>query len=69
MSTRQPSSDVVLRSVRLVPVAGRTTPTDLRDRPVDVLLRDGRVAEVGPDLAAPGVEEVRADGRFLAPGL
>ena len=52
-----------------------TVPTLLRsarllggDAPVDVLLRDGRVAEVGPSLAHAG-PVVDVDGRWLMPGL
>ncbi|QHT56970.1 amidohydrolase family protein [Cellulomonas sp. H30R-01] len=40
--------------------------------PVDVLLRDGRVAALGPDLrdaAGPRVEVVELDGRHVLPGL
>ncbi|GAA3799187.1 amidohydrolase [Cellulomonas soli] len=39
--------------------------------PVDVLLRDGRVAAIGPTgtLDAPGAERVDLDGRTLMPGL
>ena len=56
---------LILRDAHLVPV-GSATPTE----PVDVLVEDGRVVEVGPTLHRPeGVEEVRADGRWLIPGL
>ncbi|WP_448630486.1 amidohydrolase [Cellulomonas soli] len=39
--------------------------------PVDVLLREGRVAAVGPvgAVAAPGAERVDLDGRVVMPGL
>jgi predicted amidohydrolase YtcJ len=57
----------MLRDARLVPV---TPVVGLPDEPVDVLLVDGRVTQVGPGLARPaGVEEVDAGGRWLAPGL
>ncbi|MDO5662781.1 MAG: dihydroorotase [Brachybacterium sp.] len=37
---------------------------------VDVLVKDGRIAELGPDLEAPeGVEIIDADGCILLPGL
>ena len=36
---------------------------------VDVLVRDGRVAEVGAGLAAPDARAVDVAGRFLMPGL
>ena len=59
----------LLRRARLVPVgpdAARTTP----EGPVDVLVRDGRVVEVGERLTRPReVAEVEADGRWLVPGL
>jgi len=53
---------ILLRAARLVG----------SDDPVDVLLRDGRVAAIGPDLAAaagPHAEHVPLDGRWLMPGL
>ena len=58
-------SSLLLRSARLVPVTGAAP-----DAPVDVLVSEGRVVEVGESLARPaGVEEVRAEGRWLVPGL
>src|SRR5690606_11195747 len=38
-------------------------------QPVDVLLRDGVVAEIAPRIEASGVERVELDGRFVSPGL
>src|SRR5690554_360549 len=35
----------------------------------DVLISEGRIQEVGPGLAAAGVEEVRVEGLALAPGF
>jgi predicted amidohydrolase YtcJ len=59
-------SDFVLRDARLVPLRGDAAPPG----PVDVRVADGRVVEVGPALDRPaGVEEVRAAGRWLVPGL
>ena len=56
----------VLRSVRLVPLEPGRSGGD----PVDVLVRDGRVAEVAPSVQAPpGTEEVEGEGRWLVPGL
>ena len=56
---------LILRDARLVPVDS-PAPTE----PMDVLVEDCRVVEVGPTLHRPeGVEEVRADGRWLIPGL
>ncbi|RQP10593.1 MAG: amidohydrolase [Microbacteriaceae bacterium] len=37
--------------------------------PVDVLVRDGRIADIGSALAAADAERVELDGRFLMPGL
>lgn len=37
--------------------------------PVDILLSNGRIAAVGPDLPATGVAEIDADGRWASPGL
>lgn len=58
----------LLRNVRLVPVGG--VPPAAADRPVDLLVRDGVVAEAGP--ALPGVRDVHehdAAGRWAIPGL
>ncbi|CAM3556370.1 amidohydrolase family protein [Paracoccus nototheniae] len=37
--------------------------------PADILIRDGRIAAIGPDLAAPGVAVEDAGGRIAIPGL
>ncbi|MEV5574655.1 dihydroorotase [Spirillospora sp. NPDC052269] len=37
--------------------------------PADILVRDGVIAEIGPDLAAEGVEVVEAAGLIALPGL
>src|ERR1700749_1188862 len=59
-------SDFVLRDARLVPLRGEPAPS----YPVDVLVTDGVVTEVGPGLERPAyADEVRADGRWLMPGL
>ncbi|SDK23501.1 amidohydrolase family protein [Streptomyces indicus] len=53
-------TDLLLRAVR---VENATDPTD-------VLLQGGRIAQIGPALAAPeGAEVYEADGRVLLPGL
>jgi cytosine deaminase len=37
--------------------------------PADILIRDGRIAEIGPDITAPGVAAEDAGGRIAIPGL
>ncbi|WP_308199937.1 amidohydrolase family protein [Actinotalea sp. K2] len=57
---------LLLRGVRVVDTLHGASP---EDAPVDVLLRDGLVAAVGPRLVEPGVEVLDLDGRWLMPGL
>jgi predicted amidohydrolase YtcJ len=54
---------LLLRSARIVGAEA----TDAA--PVDVLVRDGRIAEVAPRIEAPDAEVVALDGRFVMPGL
>lgn len=63
--------DLLIRSARLVPIGGlRGAAATTYDGPVDVLVEAGVVTGVGPGLERPpGVEEVDAEGRWLAPGL
>jgi len=56
-------SAVLLAGARLVGASGTS------DAPVDVLLRDGRIASVESRIDAPDAERVALDGRFLMPGL
>ncbi len=56
-------SALLLRAARIVDAEGT------REAPVDVLLRDGRIAEVAPHIEAPDAEVVALDGRFVMPGL
>lgn len=60
-------TDLLVRAARLVPLrADDAAPAT----PVDVLVVDGRVAEVGEGLQRPsGVEEYDAAGRWVLPGL
>jgi predicted amidohydrolase YtcJ len=59
--------DLLIRDVRLVPVHEEESAPD---DPVEVLVRDGLVAEVAATVARPpGVEEIQAAGRWLVPGL
>ena len=67
------AASFLLRNTRLVPVMP-ATPTVLPDPPVgiplDVLVIDGRVVEVGENLPRPPrANEHDADGRWLIPGL
>jgi predicted amidohydrolase YtcJ len=74
-SRRRPATvaSFLLRETRLVQVRGNDSSGLLvppSDVPMDVLVSDGRVVEVGERLARPpGVEEHQADGRWLLPGL
>ena len=75
MAQRRPvtAASFLLRNARLVPVMS-ATPTVLPDPPVgiplDVLVIDGRVVEVGENLPRPPrANEHDADGRWLIPGL
>jgi dihydroorotase len=54
---------IVFRGPRVVDPAGG------RDEVADVLVRDGRIAAVGPDVEAGAVEVFECDGLVLAPGL
>ena len=60
-------SSLIIRHARLVPVhAGDEVPHE----PVDVQVTDGVVTAVGESLERPpGAPEVRADGRWVIPGL
>src|SRR4051812_13370727 len=66
-------SDLLVRGARLVPLDGEPSAADPAAArpagPVDVLVREGVVAAVGPRLPDAGVREVDADGRWLLPGL
>lgn len=55
---------LLIRGARLVPVR-----EPVPEEPVDVLVQDGVVTEIGSGLAADGVEEIDVAGRWLMPGL
>lgn len=60
-------AEFVLRDVRVVELVRGT---GHGDQPIHVLVRDGEVAEVGPDVRHPaGTREHDAQGRWLMPGL
>ena len=80
----EPSADLLLRDVRIVPFRTRTELGALRRRgsqpggldtpptprePVDVRVAQGQVIEVGPGLSTAGERVLEADGAFLVPGL
>ena len=44
-------------------------PSQGLDRQADVLVRDGRIAAIGPNLAAPDAERLDASGCVVAPGF
>jgi enamidase len=56
---------ILIRGVRLVDGTGAPARTGM-----SVLIRDGRIAEVGPDLAVPdGARVIEGAGKTLTPGL
>ncbi|HEU5000104.1 MAG TPA: amidohydrolase family protein [Lapillicoccus sp.] len=62
------TASLLVRQVRLVPV-GRGVPV-VPDAPVDLRVEAGLVTEVGPAVAATGVDDVLdAGGRWAIPGL
>ena len=64
--------DLLVRRARLVPLdppSGPELGPEVGPDTVDVLVRDGVVAAVGPGLADAGLPEADADGRWLVPGL
>ncbi|MCH8052371.1 MAG: N-acetylglucosamine-6-phosphate deacetylase, partial [Chloroflexi bacterium] len=56
-------------SDRTLLTGARVITPDSRTAPADVLIEDGRIAAVGPDLAADGAETVDLSGRVIAPGF
>lgn len=60
----QAAQPVLIEGVKLVSASYRTDPA------VDVLLRDGRIAAIGPQLSLPiGARAIDGSGRVLAPGF
>lgn len=58
-----PRADVLLTNATVLDGKGR------RLESADVLIRDGKIAAVGPDLAAHGAQVIDAQGRWLTPGI
>jgi predicted amidohydrolase YtcJ len=54
---------LLLRAVRIVGAEATAR------APVDLLVREGRIAEIAPRIEAPDAEVVALDGRFVMPGL
>ena len=57
-------SDIVFTNARIVDTEGATA-----SRPLDLRIKNGRIAEIGSDLASGEHERIDASGRFLLPGL
>jgi cytosine/adenosine deaminase-related metal-dependent hydrolase len=57
-------SALLLRQVRVVPLDGQAAAD-----PVDVLIEDGLIAELGPAAGPHRVPAVAGEGRWLIPGL
>src|SRR3954454_21794569 len=54
---------IVIRNGRVIDPASGT------DRVADVLISDGRIAGIGPELSSPGAEIYDAAGMIVAPGF
>lgn len=63
--------DLLVRDARIVDFDAAITGAGATDdRPVDILIRQGEVAEVGPRLTVPfAIPELDAAGRYAIPGL
>jgi len=57
------AADLLIRDVRIVDLSRPDSD------PVSVVVRDGRIAEIGPAATAQGVPTLEGDGAWLAPGL
>lgn len=65
MTTAQAANSYLLRGGTLLPVAGEAAPG-----PGDLLVREGRIAAIGPDLANPSaVPEIDCRDGIVMPGL
>ncbi|MEO1169492.1 MAG: amidohydrolase family protein [Pseudomonadota bacterium] len=57
-------SEILLANARIVDPEAETI-----SDPVDMRIRDGRIAEIGSVLDGDSIEKIHANGRFLLPGL
>ena len=58
-----PRHDLLIQNGRVI------DPSQGLDQPADVLVRDGRIAAVGPNLPAPDSQRLDASGCIIAPGF
>ncbi|GAB2777814.1 amidohydrolase family protein [Nocardioides salsibiostraticola] len=58
--------DLLIRDARIVPLSPLSSAPL---HPVDVIVSDGLVIDIGADLHRPDAEEIQADGRWLMPGI
>ena len=61
-------TEVLIRTARVVPLGDEPAPPGAAE-PVDLLVRDGVIAEIAPRVEATGCLELEADGRWVIPGL
>lgn len=61
-------TEVLIRTARVVPLGDELAPPGAAE-PVDLLVRDGVIAEIAPRVEATGCLELEADGRWVIPGL
>jgi imidazolonepropionase-like amidohydrolase len=63
-ATAQPTGSVHIRNATVITISGQTLEN------TDVLVQNGRIIQIGPNLSTPrGVETVDATGRYLMPGI
>lgn len=65
----EPPGSLLIRGARLIAVPGAAPLGSVPGGPVDVVIRDGVVTGIGPDLPSQDVEEIDVEGRWLMPGL
>ncbi len=60
------NQDLLIRDARIVPLSPLSSAPS---HPVDVVVSEGLVVDIGSDLRRPKAQEIRADGRWLMPGI